>query len=35
MQSSDIALQAAIRLYAPDAETAQIAFEQIKIYQKG
>lgn len=32
--SSDIALQAAIRLYAADTETAQAAFEQIKIHQK-
>ena len=35
VQSSDIALQAAVRLYAADAETAQKAFEQMKIYQKG
>ena len=32
--SSDIALRAAIKLYAPDHETAQTAFEQIKAYQK-
>lgn len=32
--SSDIALRAAIRLYAPDQETAQAAFEQIKVFQK-
>lgn len=33
-QASDIALQAAVRLYAADAQTAREAFEQIKIYQK-
>lgn len=35
MQASDIALRAAVRLYAADMQTAQEAFEQIKIYQKG
>lgn len=35
MQASDIALQAAVRLYAADMQTAQEAFEQIKIFQKG
>ncbi len=33
-QASDIALQAAVRLYAADAQTAREAFEQIKIYQR-
>ena len=33
-KSSDIALQAAIRLYAADAETAKKAFELIKIHQE-
>lgn len=32
--SSDISLKAAIRLYAPDCETAQAAFEQMKRYQQ-
>lgn len=34
-QASDIALQAALRLYAADAQTAREAFTQIKMEQKG